>query len=245
MSAPLLRRLEAADISVSPLAAVQTWLLGVLAAGLSGLALAPAVAVVASAVAFVGGPASLHLARHRRDRRTAEAVPMMLEGAAAELRGGATVERAVDAAASGDGALAPDLRRVLARVGVGARFGDALASWPDERDIPGVRAAAGSLALAAEVGGPAADALDGLASSLRERLGAIADARALSAQARLSAVVVGAGPVGYLVLSALADPAATGRLFSTRSGQVCLVAGLLFEALGALWMRRILGGRSS
>jgi len=62
-----------------------------------------------------------------------------------------------------------------------------------------------------------------------------------SPQARISAVVVGAGPLGYLVLSALTDPGATGRLFSTRVGQVCLVAGLSLEALGALWMRHLLG----
>jgi len=243
LRAALSRRLEAAEIAASPEIALQTWLTAVFAAGLFGLALAPVAAIVAALIAFVAGPVWVHLSRHRRDRRAADAVPMILEGAATEMRGGATVENAIEAIVAGGGPLAPDLERVAGRVGLGARLGDALGSWAAERDVAGVREAAGSLALAAEVGGPSAGALDGLATSLRERRGALADARALSAQARLSAVVVGAGPIGYLVLSALADPAATGRLYATRPGQVCLVAGLGLEALGALWMRHLLGVR--
>jgi len=236
--------LEAADIAVSPEAAVQTWLLAVLATGLFVLALAPVAAAAAAMLgALVAGPLWIHLSRARRDRRAADAVPVILEASATEMRSGATVEGAIEAIVAGGGPLASDLQRVLARVGLGARLGDALATWAAESDVAGVRAAAGSLALAVEVGGPSAGALDGLASSLRARQGALAEARALSAQARISAVVVGAGPLGYLMLAALTDPGATGRLFSTRVGQVCLVAGLLLEALGALWMRHLLGVR--
>ena len=242
LSAPLARRLEAADVAVSPETAVQPWLLAVLAAGIFGLSLAPVAAAVAMLMALGAGPAWMHATRNRRDRRAADAVPVMLEAAATEMRGGATVEGAIEAVVAGGGPLAPDLQRVLGRVGIGARLGDALGSWAVERAVSGVRAAARSHALAAEVGGPSAGALDGLASSLRERQGALADARALSAQARLSALVVGAGPVGYLVLSALADPGASARLFSTRVGQVCLVAGLLLEARGAVWLRHRMGG---
>ena len=55
----------------------------------------------------------------------------------------------------------------------------------------GVDASAGALALCASVGGRSADALDGLATSLRDRLAVGAEARALSSQARMSAMVVG------------------------------------------------------
>ena len=64
--------------------------------------------------------------------------------------------------------------------------------------------------------------------------------RSLSAQARLSAMVVGASPLAYLVFSALVDPGSVGVLVGTGPGRVCLVVGLLLEALAALWMWRIL-----
>jgi Flp pilus assembly protein TadB len=61
----------------------------------------------------------------------------------------------------------------------------------------------------------------------------------LSAQTRLSAVVVGAAPLGYLAFSALVDPRSLGVLVGTGVGRVCLVVGLALEGLAALWMRRI------
>jgi tight adherence protein B len=91
------------------------------------------------------------------------------------------------------------------------------------------------------MGGKAADAVDGLATSLRHRLDAIAEARALSAQARLSSVVVGAAPAGYLAFSAMVDPKAVTVLVATGVGRVCLVVGLGLEALAGWWIRRILG----
>ena len=99
--------------------------------------------------------------------------------------------------------------------------------------------AAGALAVATTVGGRAADAIDGLASSLRGRLDASSEARALSAQSRLSAVVVGAAPLGYLAFSSLIDPGSAAALVGTGVGRVCLIVGLALEGLAAVWIRRI------
>ena len=126
------------------------------------------------------------------------------------------------------------------RTQLGLPLEDALAAWPADHDAAGVRAAAGALSVAAAMGGRAAEAIDGLAASLRHRLDAIAEAHALSAQARMSAVVVGAAPLGYLAFSALVDPGAVTALIDTGVGRVCLVVGLSLEGLAALWIRRIL-----
>jgi tight adherence protein B len=148
---------------------------------------------------------------------------------------------AVERLAHGGGVVGRDLHRVHVRTRLGLPLEDALAGWPQEHDAPGVRAAAGALSVAAAMGGKAGDAIDGLARSLRSRLDAMAEARALSAQARLSALVVGAAPLGYLAFSALVDPAAVTALVDTGVGRVCLVLGLGLEALAGLWIRRILG----
>ena len=168
-------------------------------------------------------------------------LPAALERVAAELRGGGTVAAAVERLAYAGGAVGRDLHRVHVRTQLGLPLEDALAGWPQEHDAPGVRAAAGALSVAAAMGGKAADAIDGLARSLRHRLDAMAEARALSAQARLSALVVGAAPLGYLAFSSLVDPAAVTALVDTGVGRVCLVLGLGLEALAGLWIRRILG----
>jgi tight adherence protein B len=128
---------------------------------------------------------------------------------------------------------------VRARAALGPGLGDALVSWSTERDLTSVRAACGALAVAASVGGPAAGAIDGLAGSLRDRLGAAAEARALSAQARVSAIVVGVAPLAYLAFSAVTDPASLSVLVETGGGRACLLFGLAFECVAVVWMRRI------
>jgi tight adherence protein B len=238
--ARLQRALTNADIGVEPEAAVEVWVGAVVGAGVLAAALSPGLVPPALLVVVAGGPVCLWVLGARARRRYAAALPPALEQIAAHLRGGGTVAHGVSALADDDGPLASDLRRVRTRAGLGVGLVDALAAWPTERDLVDVRAVAGALAVAESFGGRSAHALDGLARSLRDRLGAAAEARSLSAQARLSAVVVGASPLVYLVFSALVDPGSVGQLVGTGVGRVCLGLGLVLEAMAALWMRRIL-----
>jgi tight adherence protein B len=233
------RALEHADVTRTPEEAIELWGVGALAVVVLALAVAPGMLVLAVVGSGVAGPAWLWCARERRERRFERALPGALEQVASELRGGGTVPDAVARLAASESLVAADLHRVRTRTELGLSLTDALTGWPAEHDAPGVRAAAGAFAVAATLGGRAADAIDGLASSLRQRLDAVDDARAQSSQARLSAVVVGAAPVGYLVFSSLVDPGTVTVLVGTGIGRVCLAVGLGLEALAALWIRRI------
>jgi len=237
--AGLARRLAAADLAVEPEAAVELWLAGTAAAGVLLAPVASHLAVAAAGLVLVGGPVTLRLRREVTSKRFVRALPGAVEQIAAALRAGNTIPEALARVADDDGPVAADLRRVRARTALGLGLGDALGAWANERALSDVRAVSGALAVAAAMGGRAAGALDGLAASLRDRLGAAAEAEALSAQARLSALVVGAAPLGYLVFSAVVDPASASLLLGTEIGRVCLVVGLALEAVGALWMRRI------
>ena len=240
LRARLVVALHDADVPWTPEEAVEYWCIAGAAVTLLAAALSPVLAGFGVLMMLAAGPAALVLARSRRERAFTAGLPGALEQVAAELRGAGTVAAAVDTLAAGTGAVATDLRRVRTRTQLGLPLAQALAGWPADHDVPGVRAAAGALAVASTMGGRAADAIDGLASSLRHRLDAVAEARALSAQARLSAVVVGAAPLGYLAFSAIVDPGAVTTLIDTGVGRVCLVVGLVLEALAALWIRRIL-----
>lgn len=232
-------RLRAATFDLEPEAAVE------LTAGATAAAtvLTLVVAVPLSPLVFVSVPCAaliaLRLARHRRGRRTEAALPDALERVSAELRGGGTVADAVATVAESDGPLGDDLARVRSRTDLGSALPESLEAWTAESDLHGVRAAAGALAVASTLGGRAADAVEGLAASLRERLAVTAEARSLGTQARLSALVVGGAPLGYLLVSALVDPQSVLVLTGTAVGRMCLVGGLVLEGLAALWMRRL------
>jgi tight adherence protein B len=230
-----------AAIDLEPEGACELVIGAAVGSTLFALAIAPGLALPVAVAAIAAGPLALRVARHRAQQRFVAALPGGLEQVAAALRGGASIADAL-APLAASGPLAPDVRRVRARASLGVGLADALAAWPEERPVSAVRAAAGALAVATTVGGRSADALDGLAASLRERLGADAEARSLSAQARLSAIVVGGAPLAYLAFSAIADPASIDALVGTGAGRVCLVAGLCCEGLAALWMRHIVRG---
>jgi tight adherence protein B len=236
---PLALALYDADVRAEPEAAVQVWVVGVATMGLVASWVAPVMAVPALVVGAVAGPVALRLVRARRERRFGTMLPSALEQVAHELRGGGTVSGALERLGDDEGPVADDVRRVLARTRLGLGLHDALAVWPVEHETGAVRAAAGALAVANAMGGRAADAIDGLASSLRNRLDAAAEAHALSAQSRLSAIVVVVAPLGYLAFSGLVDPESVTALVGTGVGRVCLVVGLALEAVAALWIRRI------
>jgi tight adherence protein B len=237
---PLGAALRAAGLDLDVPAALAWWAVGAITTFALGSVVSPVLGLLGAAGAIAGAPIGLRWARGRGRRRSAAAVPVALERCALELRAGGTVASAIEAVADHDGPLAHDFARARERVALGAAVPDAVAQWATECDAPGVRAAAGALALAATVGGPCAGALDGLATSLRERLAVIAEARAQSAQARLSAIVVGVAPIGYLAWSAVVDPGPLRTLLGSFAGRLCVAVAIGLEALAVVWMRRIL-----
>jgi tight adherence protein B len=177
----------------------------------------------------------------RRETAISAALPDVLERVASGLRAGATPLGALAEAAGGVDLpewLAADLGRVVERASEGG-LAAALDQWAGERPLPAVAAVAAALEVALSAGGPAAPAIDGLAAGLRDRHDAASEVTALSAQARLSAIVVGAAPLVSLALSLLVDPRVAPTLIGTAVGRACLLTGIALEGLAGLWMHRI------
>jgi tight adherence protein B len=234
------RMLDAAAIDLPAVQVVQMWLVCALVVGIVGAALDPSLGGFGVLAVLAGGPTVLHAMRQRRARAIGAAVPDTLERVAAELRAGGTVAGAIAWLAHDDGPLRRDFARLQARAQLGASIPQGLRDWAGERPAAGTRSVAGALAVAHEQGGRAADALESLGTSLRERRGAVAEAHALSAQARYSALVVGLGPLIYFAFTTVVDRRSAAALVGSNAGRLCAAVGIAFELLGAWWMRRIL-----
>jgi len=232
-------RLARADLDVTPEAALRRWGLAVVAGGWCAVLLAPPLVVPGVLGAIVAGPVVLATRAGHADRSARAALPDLLDHLVAQVRAGGAVAESMHALADRPGPLASDFRRISARLHLGAPLVDALGAWADERPVDGVRSAAGAIAMATTIGGSAAGPLEGLAASLRVDESVAGEARALSAQARLSAVVVGLAPLAYLAFSAMAGPASARVLVTTNAGRICLGVGLLLEGLAAVWMRAL------
>jgi tight adherence protein B len=195
------------------------------------------VAVIAIAIgAWVG----LDALRGRAASQVDRALPDVLEATARSLRSGASLRIAMqEASENAPARLRAGLVGVTATAERGVPLVDAIDAWSAEVPGEGVRLAAAALALSAEVGGAAARSLDGVAATLRDRNGLRREVRALSSQARASALVIGLAPVGFAMLAAAVDPRTIDFLLRTPAGVACLLTGVVLDGLGALWMHRL------
>src|SRR5690606_5294846 len=91
----------------------------------------------------------------------------------------------------------------------------------------------------AQVGGNLSHVLDSISSTIRQRIRLRGQVRTLTAQGRLSGLIIGLLPVGLaLVISALA-PDFMSLLFTHPLGWVMLGGAVVTESLGILVIRRI------
>ena len=180
------------------------------------------------------------LLRARRDRQLEQTLPDALDAVARSLRSGGSLRQAVEeAAVAVRGPLQAELVAVTRDVRDGAAMDDALERWCERRPLAGVRLATAALALGAETGGASAQAIDGVAATLRTNLGIAGEVRALSSQARLSALVIVLAPIAFALLAATSDGTTATFLLGTPFGWTCLAIGLGLDAVGWLWMRRL------
>jgi tight adherence protein B len=176
----------------------------------------------------------------RHERRIEAQLPALLDSVASALRAGSSLPTGVLEAAQGAPApLRSRLAPLVAGVHAGSPLGVELDGWADRQRSSAVRMVVAALVLGLGAGGPQAATIDGIGETLRDRLGAADEVRALASQARASAVVIVVAPVVFAVVAALADPTVLHFLIGTPGGVACVAGGLALDAAGAAWMTTI------
>ena len=169
--------------------------------------------------------------------------PHALDALAASLRSGASLPAALGEAGDAlDAPLGPELAGLARAAARGRPVAEVLDEWSIRHGDPATRLAATAMLLATIVGSAPARAVDGVASTVRERLDLAAERRVLGAQARASALVLSAAPVVFTVVLVAGDPSAAHFLLGTPGGWACLAVGLTLDAAGAWWMARLTRG---
>ena len=185
------------------------------------------------------------LAWRERQRQAllGEQLPQLLESLSAALRAGQSLPQALESARAD---MPEPSAAWLAGLQASVRLGQApeLALEQAAEALQGPLAAdwrllATGVAIQLDSGGDLAGLLDQLAETLRERQRLLAQARALTAQGRLSAWVVGLLPVALLMALELIDPDMVSPLFTTPQGWGMLAAAVVLEAMGVMVLRTI------
>jgi tight adherence protein B len=213
--------------------------IALLAAG--WLLVGPVAGVLLAAAAPLLGSRLLAAARRRRGERLADAAPLVARAIADALVGGHSVRGALDEASRGGvgGPAAAELRRVAAELALGDPTEVVLEHWRARAGHAAYDAIAAAILLQRESGGDLALLLRGLAGSLEEHVRAEADARALTAQARFTALIVAALPLLAAVLAELAHPGYLVSLVARPLCAILVMTSLALQLLAWLAVRRI------
>ncbi len=213
----------------------------VAAAGLGVLTLGPP--------GIVAGPAAV-AAFHRlriaaRDRAARAGTDVQLADAvgaiSAALRSGMSVPQAfVDAGRETSEPLRHAFATVERALEVGVPLHDAVDGWVDAIGTDEARLVGAAIELHRRSGGDVPMVLDQVGVTIRERVAISQEVRALTAQARLSGVILGCLPIGFfgfLWLTSRSDMQAT---LATPAGAAAVAIGLILELAAFIWIRHLL-----
>ncbi len=136
--------------------------------------------------------------------------------------------------------LATELRRMLREANLGLSAEDALNLLGERIESADLDMVITAINIQRTVGGNLAEILEKVAYTMRERERIRGEIKTLTAQQRMTGVVIGGLPVGMALLFLLINPGYMGALFTETVGRIMLFGAVGLEVLGALTMKKIL-----
>lgn len=177
----------------------------------------------------------------RRRRKFAEQVPDALQMLAGGLRAGHSLLRAVDAAAEeNESPMKEELSRVVNETRIGRDLGESLADVARRTANEDFASITRAIEIHREVGGDLAQVLDNVGETIRDRTQLRGQVKALSAEGRMSALVLMALPIVMFFGLTLFNPLYSKVFLTTFPGFLMIVTTIVLLAAGGFWLSRLI-----
>lgn len=236
------RRLDSAGLKKQPadyllLAGIVTVL-----AGLTGLLLGgifPGILMIIAAP--LGLVFSLKVLTSRRQARFDDQVPDTLRMLAGGMRAGHSLLRSLDAAAQeSDAPMADELSRIVNETRIGRDLGESLRDVAERTSNEDFSWIAQAIEIHREVGGDLAEVLDHVGETIRDRNQIRRQVKALSAEGRVSAMVLISLPILLFIALQFINPVYAKTFSSTVPGYIMVATAAIMLSLGAFWLSRLI-----
>ena len=212
-----------------------TVVLGALGLLLGGVLLA----LLFAALVPLGTKVLLGLRRGRRQAAFADQLDDSLQLMASSLRAGHSLLRAVDSVSQEAATpTAEEFARIVNETRVGRDLGDALDEVAERMASDDFRWVAQAIGIHREVGGNLAEVLDTVGHTIRERNAIRRQVKALSAEGKLSAVVLMALPFGIVAFLLVTNPAYLAGFTEGLAGYVMIATVVVLLTVGGLWLKK-------
>ncbi|MET3933131.1 type II secretion system F family protein [Arthrobacter sp. OAP107] len=189
-------------------------------------------------------PVTLHLVLNvlasRRRAKFDQQVPDTLQMLSGGLRAGHSLLRAVDAAAQeSQPPMSEELGRIINETRIGRDLGDSLAGVANRTRSEDFLSISQGIEIHREVGGDLAGVLDNLGDTVRDRTQVRGQIRALSAEGRMSALVLMGLPVVMFIGLTMFNERYARVFTSTLPGYLMITAAVMLLSAGGFWLSRI------
>jgi tight adherence protein B len=182
------------------------------------------------------------LVRSLRKRQSAlnDQLADTLSVLSSSLRAGYSFLQALDTVSKEIGEpSAHEFQRVVAEIRLGRPIDDALSAMAGRIGSDDLKWAVIAINVQRTVGGNLAEVLDIVSNTVRERAYIRRQVRVLSAEGRLSMVILTALPFLLLIYQAIVNSEYVKLLFTTTPGLFMLIIGASLMGVGIFWMTRI------
>ena len=136
--------------------------------------------------------------------------------------------------------LGSEFREVVEQQRLGVTLGDAMDRMCDRLPLAEVRFLAIVIAIQQQAGGNLSEALGNLSGVLRDRFMLQMKVKALSAEAKASAMVLASLPPGVMISVWVSTPDYIMPLFTTNIGKFMLAVGAIWMFTGVMIMRKMI-----
>lgn len=233
--------LEQAGLNVRPgefVVAVAS--VGIAGAAATWLLYGPLVAVAVAAAVPAAARALLSTLRARRQRRLADQLGDTLQLLAGALRSGHGLAQALDMVTrEAESPTAEEFHRVIVEARLGRDLSDALDAMASRAGNEDFEWVVQAIRIHREVGGDLAEILDRVGETIRDRNRIRGQVRSLTAEGRLSAIILMALPFLVGTWMWFTNRPYVSELFDRPAGRTILGVGVLLMAVGAAVLRRL------
>ena len=235
--------LEQADLPLRPAEALFFYAAGVTLLGVLALLGAPTLAVglMFTAIVAIAPLVVLKQLRKRRLKAFEQQLPDTLNLLAGSLRAGYSFLQGVEAVAQETSdPMARELRRVLAEARLGRPLEEALQDVAVRMQSLDFDWAVMAIRIQREVGGNLAELLSTVADTMVQRSRLRGEVKTLTAEGRLSAIIMGLLPLGLGGFMFMSSPDYIGTLFQSLAGWAMVIGSAIAGVAGFAWLQKII-----
>lgn len=191
------------------------------------------VALIGIPIGFKIPDIFLGIAKNKRMKKLSAQLPEALSILSNGLRAGFSFTAAMSVAANElDSPIKDEFQRVVRDNAIGMTLEDALMEFSERTDDEDIDMLITALIIQRKVGGNLAEILDTIAATIRDRMRIRGEVRTLTAQGRLSAIIISLLPFGVALFIFISNPDYIMELFKSTFGIIMVIGAVVMQLLG-------------